>query len=277
MEKTENKKVFYDSAIRPPAYLEELFESWRYRDLILLLVQRDVTSRYKRSVLGMAWTMLNPLGMMIVLSVVFSRVFRNPIEGYPAYVLSGLIAWNFFSQVSIAIINSLMRGEDLFNRIYVPRAVFAFSSIGTGLVNLALSLVPLLLVMMVLGIPPRLTLILVPFAMIFLALFTLGIGLIISTIGIYFMDVVEMYSLLLLAWIYLTPVIYSMNMLPLHLQQWLSLNPMVYLIEIFRDLVFYGVIPPLRTWLLGFGISSGTFLAGWLFFTRKIDEFPYRT
>ncbi len=269
--------VIYDSSARTPAALEEALQAWRYRDLIVFLVRRDITARYKRSVLGVAWTMLNPLGMMIILSIVFSQVFRVAMVNYPGFVLSGLIAWNFFAQASTAAINSLVWGGDLFTRIYVPRSVFAISAIGTGLINLVLSMVPLLLVMVVMGIPPHLTLLLVPLPMLFLALFTLGIGLLISTIGIYFIDVVEMYAILLMAWMYLTPIIYPLDILPPNVSQWLQYNPMVHLVGLFRDLVFYGTLPDFISWLISFGLAFGTFLLGWLFFTGKADEFAYRT
>lgn len=267
----------YDSSKRGIPIISELKEIWRYRDLILLLVRRDITARYKRSVLGIAWTMLNPLGMMIVLTIVFSQVFRVSIEGYPAFVLSGLIVWNFFSQVSSAVINSLVWGGDLFSRIYLPRSAFAFSAIGTGLVNLTLSLIPLLFVMVVIGVPIRPTLLLAPFAMLLLSLFTLGVGLLISTIGIYFADVVEMYVIVLLAWMYLTPVIYPLYILPETVQLFLRLNPMVYLVDIFRMFVFYGILPSAGTTLVGILVAVVTFFAGWLIFTGKSDEFAYRT
>jgi ABC-type polysaccharide/polyol phosphate export permease len=270
-------KPIYDSAQRRLLPLLEAREAWRYRDLIFFLVRRDLTARYKRSVLGIAWTMLNPLGMMIVLSIVFSQIFRITIENYPAYVLSGLIAWTFFSQTSSSAINVLVWGGDLLQRIYIPRSAFAISSIGTGLINLLLSLVPLLVVMVVIGTPLHLTILLAPVAMILLGLFSLGVGLFISTIGIYFADVVEMYAIVIMAWFYITPIIYTLDLLPAKLQGWLALNPMVHLVELFRSLVFSGKIPTLESWLISIGIALGTFLIGWLVFTGKSDEFAYRT
>jgi len=270
-------KPLYDSAQRKLAPLLEAREAWRYRDLIFFLVRRDITARYKRSVLGIAWTMLNPLGMMIVLSIVFSQVFRVTMEGYPAYVLSGLIAWTFFAQTSSSAINALVWGGDLLQRIYIPRSSFAISAIGTGLVNLLLSLVPLFAVMLVIGSPLHLTILLAPIAMLFLGLFSLGVGLLISTIGIYFADVVEMYAIVILGWFYLTPIIYSLDYLPANLQRLLQLNPMVHLVGLFRDLVFYGTIPTIEEWLITTGFALGTFLLGWLVFTSKSDEFAYRT
>jgi ABC-type polysaccharide/polyol phosphate export permease len=272
----ENKPV-YDSGQRRLLPLLEAKEAWRYRDLIFFLVRRDLTARYKRSVLGIAWTMLNPLGMMIVLSIVFSQIFRMNIEDFPAFVLSGLIAWTFFAQTSSAAINVLVWGGDLLQRIYIPRSAFAISSIGTGLINLLLSLVPLLVVMIVIGTPLHMTFLLAPLAMILLGLFSLGVGLLISTIGIYFADVVEMYGIVIMAWFYITPIIYTLDLLPANLQGWLQLNPMVHLVELFRNLVFYGKIPALESWLISAGVALGTFLIGWLVFTGKSDEFAYRT
>ncbi len=134
----------YDSALRKIPSLEELREVFRYHYLILQLTRRDVLTRYKRSVLGIGWTMLNPLGMMIVLTIAFSQIFRfNTEYSYAAYVLSGLIAWNFFSQTTTASMVNLVWGGGLLHRIYIPRTSFALAAIATGMVNLTLSIVPL--------------------------------------------------------------------------------------------------------------------------------------
>jgi ABC-2 type transport system permease protein len=273
---SENKPV-YDSSQRHLEPLLEIKEAWRYRDLVLFLVRRDITARYKRSVLGIAWTMLNPLGMMIVLSIVFSQIWRVSTHGYPAYVLSGIIAWTFFSQTSANAIHVLVWGGDLLRRIYIPRSTFAISTIGTGLVNLLLSLVPLFFVMLIIGIPFHPTFFLAPLAMLLLAMFSLGIGLLVSTIGIYFADVVEMYTIILMAWMYLTPIIYPIEILPDRVLTWMQLNPMLHLVGVFRDLVFYGQMPSLQSWLISFAWAFGTLLVGWLVFTEKSDEFAYRT
>lgn len=272
----ENNQI-YDSSKHNFRPLLEIKEAWQYRDLVFFLVRRDITARYKRSVLGIAWTMLNPLGMMIVLSIVFSQVFRVAMENYPAYVLSGIIVWTFFSQTSANSISVMVWGGDLFQRIYIPRSIFAISTVFTGLVNLVLSLVPLILVMLVTKVPISLTILLVPISMLLVAMFSLGIGLLLSTIGIYFADIVEMYAIVLTAWMYLTPIIYPLSILPEWVQSWLQLNPMVHLVEIFRSFVFYGKIPAIEVWLIGFGLSLVTFLIGWFAFTEKSDEFAYRT
>ena len=147
-----SEDLIYDSAKRGPVALEELRGIFQYRDLIYQLVRRDIVSRYKRSVLGIAWTLLQPLGMMIILSLVFSTLFQS-VKGYPAYVLSGLITWTFFAQTTSAIITQIVWGGALLRQIYMPRTSFAVSAIGTGLVNLVFSFIPLLLIILLTGLP----------------------------------------------------------------------------------------------------------------------------
>lgn len=269
--------VIYDSARRGPVFLEELRGIWEYRDLILQLVRRNIVSRYKRSALGVAWTMLNPLGNMLVLTLVFSQLFHQ-VAGYPVYVLSALIAWNFFAQSTTTAMDQTVWGSTLLRRIYVPRTVFVVSAVGTGLVNLAISLVPLILVMRLVNIPFRWTLLFLPLDMLLLAAFALGVGLLLSAWAIYFPDIAEIYRVLLFAWMYLTPIVYPQNIIPESYRFWfLHLNPMYYLIEVFRRPVYGDT--PLTGWILGGSVFVAfTFLlVGWLIFNARADEFTYRT
>lgn len=265
----------YDSAAHRFLAWDELCEVIRYRDLIFHLIHRDVTVRYKRSILGIGWTMLNPLGMMLVLTIVFSQVFHT-IEGYAAYVLNGLIIWNFFAQTSAAVINALVWGGDLFKRIYLPRSTFALSAIGTGLVNLLFALIPILIVMVIQGIPIRPTVLLAPIAALPMACFSLGIGLLVSTIGIYFRDVVEMYQVLLAAWFYATPILYPPEQLPEGIRTILRFNPTLYLVQIFRKPLYGGEVPLPAEWAIAFAVGFMVLTLGWIIFTGKADEFAYR-
>lgn len=269
--------VIYDSASQGSASLDELREIFRYRDLVVQIVRRDILTRYKRSVLGVAWTMLNPLGTMLVLSVAFSHVFGGTVEGYAAYVLSGLIAWTFFAQTTNAAISHLVWGGGLLRRIYLPRTVFALSAVGTGLVNLVLSIVPLVIVMLVTGVSLKATIIFLPVPILFLLMFSLGMGLLISAIAVYFTDVAEMYAIVLTAWLYLTPVIYPETILPPEYRVWIArLNPMYHFIRLFRDPIYNGKIPEVTEILLAGFISVAVLVFSWIIFTRKADEFAYR-
>jgi len=266
----------YDTAKRRIVAIFELVQAWQYRDLILQLVRRDVTSRYKRSVLGVAWTMLNPLGTMLILTIVFSKLFGR-IEGYAAYILSGLVIWNFFSQASSTGINNLVRGGPMFTRIYVPRTAFAISSVGTGIVNLLLTLVILFGVMLVIGVPITWVSLLVFIPIILTSLFALGMSLLISSAGIFFEDVVQMYQILMTAWMYFTPIIYDIEILPEFVQRLEQFNPMYHLIKLFRHTTYLG---EMFSWAdLGWCalFSFGTLIVGWLVFSQVSEQLGYRT
>jgi ABC-2 type transport system permease protein len=273
-----SKTVVYDSAAVSNPAVEEFYEVWNYRNLIYQLTRRDVLARYKRSVLGVAWTMLNPLGMMLVLTIVFSVIFRFDSEyNYAGYVLSGLMVWNFFSQTTTAAMVNLVWGGGLLNKIYVPRTSFALAAIMTGLVNMMLSMVPLIFVMLVTQTPIKATILLFPIPVLLVAFFALGIGLLISTFAVYYPDVSEMYGIGILAWMYLTPIIYPEQILP-EASRFLvtHLNPMYYMVKLFRTVVFYGELPIMADLLVAVVISLSALIVGWFVFTRKAGEFAYR-
>jgi ABC-type polysaccharide/polyol phosphate export permease len=168
-------------------------------------------------------------------------------------------------------------GGGLLKRIYIPRTAFAVSSIATGLINLFMALFPLLFIMLITGIYPSLAMLMIPIPVLFLACFTLGLGLIMSTIAIFFADVAEMYGILLMAWFYMSPIIWREEMLPQKYLWIMKLNPMYHFIGLFRYPIYSGALPPLQDFLITGAIAFGTLLVGWLIFTWKADEFAYRT
>ena len=273
--KQDSQRKIYDSSRRDHPALEELKGVLRYRDLIFQLIRRDLISRYKRSVLGVAWTMLNPLGSMLILTVVFSRVFTET-KSYPVFVLAGLIVWNFFSQTTKHSMDSILWGSDLFQKIYLPRTSFVISSIGTGIVNFFISLVPILIIMLFTGVSIRLAIIMLPITLLLLSFFSLGVGLLLSAYSVFFPDIADMYSIILMAWMYLSPVIIPeatlgeiMNGLIL------KINPLYYMIKLFRLALYDGVFPPISLLLITAGISFTMFIVGWLVFTKRSDRFAY--
>jgi ABC-type polysaccharide/polyol phosphate export permease len=274
---TREGTIEYDSDRRGPVAWEQLRDLWAYRDLIYQLVRRDVVSRYKRSALGIAWTMLNPLGMMLILALVFSQVF-HAVADYPAYLLSGLIAWNFFTQATASAMNQSVWGGSLLHRIYLPRSSFIVSAIITGVVNLLLALVPLLLVMLLMRMPLHWSILFLPVPILLLAVFAMGIGLLFSAWAIYFPDLTEMYQVGVVAWMYLTPVLYPVEIIPQAYRFWLlHLNPMYYLVEIFRQPVYAGVLPSGSMLCAGAAVAFAALVLGWLVFSLRADEFTYRT
>jgi ABC-type polysaccharide/polyol phosphate export permease len=267
----------YDSSRQNIPALEEIREIWNYRNLVVQFVRRDLLTRYKRSVLGVGWTMLNPLMTMLILTVVFSKAFGANQPGYAAYVLSGLISWNFFAQSTNAATVHLVWGGNLIRRIYLPRTSFAVSAVGTGLINLVLSLIPLLIVMLITRVPIRWTVIFLPVPILFLSMFALGVGLLISAFAVYYADVAEMYQIVLVAWLYLTPVIYAPDILPEMYRKYIVLlNPMSYMISLFRAPIYDGRIPSAFEIAITGAIALVTLITGWVYFTNRADEFAYR-
>ncbi len=266
----------FDSAHRPRPWIEELHELWAYRDLVALWTVRNITLRYKRSVLGIGWTLLEPLLMMTLMTFVFSRVFRFAIASYPLYVLTGILLFDFFSRSTNQVVEEVVTSQNLAQRIHVPRSAFALATVLAYLANWALALVPLTAIMVFVDHPFSWSLLAVPGVMLQAALFATGVGLIVATLGAFFHDVKLTYSVLLTGWFYATPIIYPVEILPERFAGLLALNPMIYPLGLFRSTVIEGRVPPLSDWLLSGGICLATAAAGWWIFTHARKTIEYR-
>lgn len=266
----------YDSTDLNNPFLSELFALFRYRELARQMISRSIKTRYKRSFLGVIWTMLNPLLTMIVLTLVFSALFRFQIEHYPVYILSGLLVWNFFSSSTSLAMGEMLWSGDLLKRIYLPKGIFVISTIGSGLVNMGLSLVPLILIMLVTKAPITPALIILPLSILILSFFAMGVGFFLSTAVIYFQDIMPIYEVILMIGMYASPIIYPIEIIP---EKWIwvmHLNPIYYFLQCFRDPIFMGQFPSLKTLVISALIAVGTLLLGWFVFTQKVNEYAYR-
>jgi ABC-type polysaccharide/polyol phosphate export permease len=252
-------------------------EVLEYRDLVRALVARDLKVRYRRSAIGFVWTMLQPLLTMLVLQVVFSQLFsiRLAYGNYPIYALAGLLFWNFFSQSIVASMNSLRGNAQLLQKLPVPKAVFPLATVISGVVNLAFALIPLLLILLVTEhqLPP--TLLFLPVAILLAAVFTLGAGLLLAPLAVFFSDVVELIGVLLMLLMYLTPVIYPKEIVPEHLRWVVRFNPVRSILEVFRDPIYQREIPPLSHLTVSVVIAVLALLLGIWVFRRSSDRIPF--
>lgn len=271
-----SREFVYDSARPRLVIWEDAVELFRYRDLLWSLVQRDLTVRYKRSVLGFLWTMLNPLLTMIVLTIVFSTFFRFEFQHFAVYLLSGLLLWNFFAQSTTQAIHNLLWAGSLVNKIYLPKPIFVISALLVGLVNLVLALIPLALIMLISQhrFSPALLFLPIPIALVFV--FALGVGLFVTTLAIFFVDVVDIYQVGLMVLFYLSPIIYPLSILPEQYLPFVKLNPMYYFLQLFRQPIYDGTIPEVGLVWRAALIALVALMVGWWFFTKKADEFAYR-
>jgi len=266
----------YDSGLKRSPLFSELIELFRYRDLLYLMTLTSIKRRYKRSTLGIIWSLLGPLLTMAVLTIAFSNLFRFSLINYPIYLLSGLIFWNLFTQTTQDAMNSLIWGGNLLRRIYVPRTVFSITAINTGLINLFLAFIPLAIIMLILRHPFRPALFFLPFAILLIAMFALGVGLILSTMSVFFIDVVYIYQVVISAWFYLTPIIYPRDIFPAQYVWYMNFNPLYNLLELFRVPIYLGLIPGTNTILAASLWAGISLLIGFWVFTKKADEFAYR-
>ena len=252
-----------------------MIKIFRHGDLIWYLVMRDLRVRYRRSTLGLLWTMLQPLMMMMVFYVVFSHVFRFDVYRYPVYVLAGILFWNFFQQSIVASMNSLRGNAAILQKLPVPKAVFPVATVISGVVNLCLALVPLLAILVATGQPLSPALLFLPVSILLAALFTLGAGLLLSPLAVFFHDVVELVGVVLMLLMYLTPIFYPMGILPEQYRWVVRYNPVRSILEVYRDHIYYGKIPPAQHLAVCAGVTLALLAIGALSFRRSSDRIPF--
>ncbi|WP_238546514.1 ABC transporter permease [Paenibacillus sp. TCA20] len=254
--------------------MKTYFENFmKYRELLIQLVIRDIKVKYKNSVLGMLWSLLHPTLIMIIMTIVFSQLFKFNIDNFPVYLLSGNIIFNFFSLASSSAMNSIMANASLMGKVYIPKYIFPISKICFEFVNMLISMIALILVIFITKVPIDETVFLsfIPLAYIFI--FSLGIGLLLSSVAVFFRDTIHLYSVLLTAWMYLTPLFYPIDIIPEKYILLIYLNPLYYFVECFRSTVLYMEVPSIELNLVCIGYSLTSLVLGLLIFYRKQDKF----
>lgn len=246
----------------------------KYKGLLKELVVRDVKLKYRRSYLGVLWTLLNPLLMMMVLTIVFSTLFEKRIENFPVYLLTGRLLFDFYSQGTKDSMNSIIGSSSLIKKVYIPKYVFPISKVLSAFVNLGFSLSALVIVMVVTGVDFNPTLILFPLPLIFLLIFTMGISLIISSYTVFFRDIKHLYGVFLTALSYLTPLFYPAESIENSIYHIiLRCNPLYYFINMFRKIVLYNTVPTLHNIVVCAIISITALVIGLIVFYKKQDKF----
>lgn len=264
------RRVVAGEPLRGAAELRDIISQ---KSLLYELVHRDLTVRYKRSFLGFFWTMLHPLLLMLIFLVVFSNIFRGRAPHYETYFLSAYVAWNFFSQTAVNAMAGVAWNGPLMKRVRVPLSMFTLAATVSGLANLGLSLIMLLIIMLIVGAPLFPSLVFLPVSLLLVGIFTLGVSLALTAVSIFFGDVREMVQAGLPALMYLTPIIYPISVVPERYRWLIKLNPMTYIVEIVRDPIYYGIIPSRATLLLATVVSFGALAIGWMIFRHMAPRF----
>lgn len=245
----------------------------KYQWLLKELIVRDLKIKYRRSVLGYLWSILNPLMLMIVLTIVFSTMFRFDIPNYPVYLLTGQLIFNFFSEGTNMAMVSILGGASLIKKVYLPKYIFPLSRVLSCFTTMTFSLVALFIVMIATDASYHITIILLPVILFYILIFTIGVSLMLSVLVVYFRDVQYLYGVFLTALNYLTPIFYPVSVLPDWLKELMVLNPMYNFIEFFRKIMLYGTWPTFVDHLLCILYALLALVLGVWVFNKKQKDF----
>ncbi|WP_315793762.1 ABC transporter permease [Paenibacillus sp. BIC5C1] len=215
----------------------------KYKDLLIELIKKDIKLKYRNSILGIFWSMLNPLLMMVVLTIVFSNLFDKNIENFPVYVMAGRLVYQFFSESTNFAMDSIVANGQLLKKIYVPKYLFPISRICSSFFTTIVSIIPLALVMVFTGVSFHWTNVFIVFPLFCLLLISTGVGLLLSTVNVYFRDIKHLYSVILTLVMYLTPIFYPAEIIPDKYMLLIEINPLFNVVSMFRTLLLDGAVP----------------------------------
>lgn len=249
-------------------------ELWAYRELLWVLTSRDIRVRYKQTVLGAGWAILRPFTTMVIFSVVFGQLAKMPSDGYPypVFVYAGLLPWTFFAAAIGTSGGSLVGSSHLVSKVYFPRLIIPLSSIGAGFVDLLISTGILLLMMLYYGVGWSWNLLAAPLLLLFVIFTALGVGTLLSALTVAYRDFAHLTPFMVQIWMYITPVIFPVSLVPERWQWLLYLNPMTGLVEGFRS-AFLGKPFDMTGLGISFAIAIAFFLIGVAYFEKVERRF----
>lgn len=247
---------------------------FHYKDLLKHLVMRDIKLKYRRSVLGYFWSILDPLLTMIVMTIVFSAMFNRKIENFPVYLFCGQLMFNFMKTSTLQAMNSIHANGALIRKAYVPKYIFTFSKVISTLIDLLFHMIALAIVMLATGAEFHCCNLLFPLVLVQLFLFSLGLGLLLAQAIVFFKDVQYIYNAVTIAWMYLTPIFYPIESLPETVRFVITrFNPMYFYVKQFRDIFYTGILPQGEYVLAGCAAALVMLMLGTGMFLKNQDRF----
>lgn len=256
----------------------------RYKFLLQQLISRDFKVKYKRSILGIVWSILYPVLMMSVMAIVFSQMFKFRVEGinYLVYLITGIIMFNFFSEATNQAMSSVVLNFGLINKVYIPKYIFPLAKCIFATVNFALTLIPwiLIIILSYFGLGEftchiNIWYLILPYIFFCMFLFSVGIGFLLSCVSVFLRDMFYIYGIIIMLWNYLTPVFYSIEIIPDGYRGVFEINPLYQFITAAREIVVYGQIPSLSMLLSITLWGVGTLLVGAYVFRKNQDKYIY--
>lgn len=243
--------------------------------LLVVLVNRDITKKYKDSFLGLLWTFFNPLLNMAVLSVIFSTIFKRNIDNFPVYMLSGRVFYDFFSRSTTDALKSLPGSADIIKKIYVPKHIIIISKVFSNFIISAVSLFALVVVMIVTKSKFTVALLSIPALFLIFFIFAVGVSLIVATLDVFFRDIEHFYSIFMMTVMYFSAIFYPADIIPEKYQLLLWINPMFRFVQAFRAPIYYGILPEAKLVLYCIVVSLTAFVLGVVLLKKNQDKFIY--
>lgn len=250
----------------------ELFKNlFQYRELLKTNVQKEIRGKYKGSFLGVLWSFLNPLLMVLVYALVFPYIMRVKQDNYLVFLITGVIPWNFFTTCVTSGCNCVWINGGIIKKVYFPREILPISVVASGLINFLISCIIILIFVIAGGIMPTFNLLWLPVIAIIQALLTLGVLFILSAINVYVRDIEYLVGFILQLIFYATPILYNATMFPEKYRWILYLNPMTHIIDAYRSIFYYGLMPELKSLVFIGILSLCVFIVGYQIF-RKLEK-----
>ncbi|MBB6638137.1 ABC transporter permease [Cohnella thailandensis] len=245
-----------------------MLEVYKYREMLKNLVIRDLRTRYKESVLGFLWTLLNPILMLIIYTIAFKTIMRMDMPNYSVFLFSGLLPWTFLQTVVSTNTSIIVNNSGLVKKIYFPHEILPLSATLAGAINYLLCLIALFIAMLYFHIDFTLSLIYFPLILLIEIIFIQGLSLLFSSINVYFRDVSHIVSILFMAWFYLTPIFYPLSMVPEKYRHLYELNPMTKMEQSYQAIFYYGQAPEIKGILISCAYALASFLLGSFVFNK---------
>ena len=255
-------------------FVQTVKEIWSYRQMVVAFVRRELRGRYKGSVLGFLWTFINPLLQLLVYNIVFSTILRSNVEKYYLFLFVALIPWIFFASSVTGGASSIICQKDMVKKIYFPREVLPIATVTTNFVNMLLCFIVIFGVVIFSGTPlnPLALLCLIPVWIVEYIL-ALGVAFLASAVTVYFRDMEHILGIVIMAWQYLTPVLYSYDIVPDRYKVIFNLNPMTPIITAYREILYHSKVPDLSNLLWALALGLAVLLVGWIAFSKLKRRF----
>lgn len=237
------------------------------------LVSKDFKLKYRRSALGILWSVLNPLLMMVVLTVVFSTIFRFQIENFALYLILGQTLFGLMSEATTGAMSSIIDSAPLIKKIRINKAIFPLEKVTFALLNFGISLIAVVAVMAFFQVIPTANILMLPLLLALVFIFSLGIGFLLAALSVFFRDVMHLWSVVISAWTYATPLFYPVEILPEWAVPIMQCNPMYYFVNFFREIALWGTTPPLSEIALCCAFAIGSLAVGYAVFRSQQKKF----